>query len=120
MNTDAIDVFFELCHKAKNVCDRNPSASEWLPSFESVLAHLRSNGNLRSKFEDAFIKIIDNPDLAPWELIAYCMHFLQWKRVQVKVLDNMASSCDWRIKTIMSHILDSFNDDWEDRVLYSE
>lgn len=53
-----------------------------------------------------------------FELLAYLMYELRWPEVKEAVLRAIAANEDFRIKTPLSHILEAFDDDWEDIVMY--
>lgn len=56
----------------------------------------------------------------PWELISYCMYELRWPSVKRKAEQLRDEASDPRNRRVMELILESFDDNWEDRVLYSQ
>ncbi len=60
---------------------------------------------------------------APWEFLQFCMHTLRWPEVQEFIIgqrDADVSQHGARSSTIWNDILQAFQTDWKDAILYQK
>ena len=72
---------------------------------------------LKSQFEKAFIELSKKGPEFPWELISFCMHTFKWESLKnnfESLLNEAKTNNDLRAQPILIHILESFEDTWED------
>ena len=107
-----------LMEVANQQQDVGVSTVDFEDSFERVLDYIKRHPEVRETAEALFIEALDWV-LDPWELIAFCMHELRWQSVRDAVETRLALSRNQREKPILRSILEAFEDDWVDRVLYA-
>jgi hypothetical protein len=67
---------------------------------------------------ERFCEAVDS-GVPPWEVVAFCMHGFPLVTVLQKVKAELASAVlDPRARGVLTHILKSFQADWDDRELY--
>lgn len=117
MTTDrANDQLAALFAAAKRACLDGTSTTDYEPAAAALLDYIQANPSCH---EDAMAMVLTGvDDMTPFELIAYLMYELRWPQVKEAVLRGIDANEDWRIKTALSHILEAFDDDWEDIVMY--
>lgn len=67
----------------------NFSAEEDEDDFIRFLALIKQNLGLRAHFVEIFTRMLRAETPAPFHLIAFCMHELQWPEIEQVALDEM-------------------------------
>ena len=92
----------------------NSSAQEIVPFGAMLIKLIRSNPAMKALFEHEFIEMTSS---APPELIEFCMHALRWGSLRnyfAKQQSLALESNDWRVEPYYRHLLEAFEDEWED------
>lgn len=55
----------------------------------------------------------------PIELVEYCVHVLRWAELKSKFEVLLLTTTDRRIQTALKRLLEAFEDDWNQRDIYS-
>lgn len=118
MKDDIIDEFLLLLKSAEETCYKSISTTEYEPIFRKVLQFIETHTEHQSFFKGILVEMVTSPTLGPWELIPFCMHRLRWGEIKDAAQKELDSHEDWRVKNVMSKIIDSFSDDWQDADLY--
>jgi hypothetical protein len=67
----------------------NSSAEEDEDEFICFLALIKRNPDLRARFVHLFTRMLRAETPAPYHLIAFCMHELQWPEIEQIALEEM-------------------------------
>ena len=114
--------FRTLCEQAEVAynCSESRGTPDLVPYGHRILTLIERHPERRSDFERAFCDLWQT-HIGPWELISFCMHTLRWPVVRQFIesaFHDAQQRQDWRSIPIASHILASFNDDWEHADLF--
>lgn len=121
---ETIEHFQLIAKQATDLLAKTFNAPDLLPFGKSMLELVERHPEQRAAFAKEFVAALYQPnDFDPW-LLEFCMHALRWPELEAKF---NAISCeavvknDWNLIQPLQHILDSFEDDWEDaQDFYSE
>lgn len=102
---------------ANRACRDGAVTRGFEPIFVAALDFLQHHPACHAHARHLFITGLEEASLE-WELIAYCMHELQWPEVRTRAVELMAVARDWRARSLYSHIVQAFEDDWPDVILY--
>ncbi len=116
--SDPIKQFWDLCSQAKRVWETIPDTKKFEPFLLDILDHVKRHREFHEEFKRCFIQIIDDPTVAPWEVVMYGMRELKWKEVYDVAHEKYIESEDVRIKDVMKNIMAVFDNEWEDSDLY--
>lgn len=116
MNPDE-DELAALLASAVHACDVGASTVDYEPAFGAVLDFIEHEPEIAATAKEMIITGVNNGTLG-LELVEFLMHSLRWPEVKQAVETRLDNATDWRIKSGMSGILDSFEDDWSDAVMY--
>ncbi len=75
----------------------------------------------KEEFEHVFIEDFDIFNECPWELTQLCMHHLKLSKYRTHLetkLKEAKCKSDWRAIPVINHILDSYQDNWDDKELF--
>jgi hypothetical protein len=118
-----LEQFWSLCQQAE-MAMRSPN-SRGTPDLErfglEILNLIEGHSDIRTDFEAAFCELWQRTPDTPWEIVMFCMHTLRWlnvRRFYEQQLQSAVARQDWRAEPVARRILDSFNDEWEDRDLF--
>lgn len=121
---DPIAQFWNICNEATRHLDETYSASGVIPYGARVLELIEKNEDRRPDFVEAFLDGLDKPDVCDKWLIQFCMHALRWPEAKEKFEELSRQAIEqnnWNRIQPLQHVLDSFEDDWEDaRDIYAE
>ena len=79
--------------------------------LQEVHAHPEEKIFLLSLFTDEIQKTH-----VPWELLQFCFHELRWSEILTVLKQKRLSEIgDPRARPIWDHLIDAFDDNWEDR-----
>jgi hypothetical protein len=117
--TTTVDKFQKLCHAANDACTTLGTATDCEPYFLATLNFVKMNPQHSADFKRLFVTMVRDPEAGPWELIAFCMRELKWPEVLTAVQQELESSKDFRVKTVMSKIAAVYAPEWGDGSVYS-
>jgi len=115
---DPVNKFWNLCKEASLEWEKTADTKLYEPFLLKVLNHIKSNTNFHEEFQECFIQIIKNPELAIWEIVMFCMRELKWEKVYNTLKEEHFQCMDIRKKHILEDILAVFDDDWENSDLF--
>ena len=107
----------ELFSAALRACEQGTSTSDFEQSFERLLEFILDYPECRPSAEQRFIAHLADGSMG-WELAGYCMHTLRMPAVKEEALRLLALTHDSRLNNTLARVLASFEDDWDDAVLY--
>jgi hypothetical protein len=92
-------------------------ASELEADFLQLLQVINRSPSLRARFSDLFSRMIRGEIPEPENMVAFCMHELRWPEV-LEVAKREAAKWDPRTLSVATQVVEAFQDDWRDRVLF--
>ena len=113
-----LDEFRSLCLAAKLACETIGSTFQFEPYLLAVLRLIKDDPIHWPEFKLYFVEMLSNPDLGPWELIAFCMRELQWPELLRGAQAQLEAATDFRVKSVMAKIVSVYETEWEDADLY--
>lgn len=119
MNSLIIDEFKRLCREAGEGCERSVSTSHFEPLLLRTLNFIKAHPEQLTEIKQIFVVMIARPNTGPWELITYCMRELQWTEVFIAAREELLKSNDFRVKDILTKIVEVYSVAWQDADLYS-
>lgn len=84
------------------------------PAGLAILDLVAAYPELREEFIQLFVNVLSD---GPWEMLAFCMHTLRWPEVRAIIQqkrDREIATISARTSPVFDHVLDAFNDAWED------
>jgi hypothetical protein len=115
-----IERFRELVLAAAKAFLPESGADEIVPFGAALVELVRSNPSEQQHFEREFIA---SSEIAPPELLEFCMHALRWEPLRAHFVSQHRSAIernDWRAEPYYRHLTEAFEDDWEDaRTFYA-
>ena len=120
---DALEQFHAIAKSATDRLAETSNAPDLIPYGTAMLELIGKHPEQRPAFVRAFVRGIQNPEeFDPW-LIQFCMHALRWPELK-KEFNAMSREAvarnDWNLIQPLGHVLDAFEDNWEDRDFYAE
>jgi hypothetical protein len=110
---DVMKAFYALCSTASEAEDTE--LDRYLePEYSSVLDHIIAHPEYRKQFGTEMLKMADFPGDISAQLVEYCMHELRWPEVEAAARVKLAAAEDPRSRSVFEHILESFQDGWDD------
>ena len=110
--------FERLFANAVAACDSGASTSDFEAEFARVLKFAKQHPELRKQIEAVFVNALaDTP--TPWELIGFCMHALRWASVRATAESMRTRASDPRSERVYRLVLEAFDDNWDQREMYS-
>lgn len=109
----SLDVLFQAAERA---CDAGASTTDFEPEFVRLLEFIKQHPVCHRKAERRFLEALSTPSLS-WELVTFCMHSLRMQAVRDEACRLIAENKDPR-RIWLTHVIDSFSDDWEDAEMY--
>ena len=109
-----IESFRKVVSDASTAFLPGSNADEIIPFGAELVRLARSDQALRSDLE---LEFIEAARAAPPELIEFCMHALRWHSLHAyfrQCQTDAIARNDWRAEPFYRHIVESFEDDWED------
>lgn len=123
-NMDPIAEFWNICDEATRHLDETYSASGVIPYGARILEVIEKHEDRRADFVQAFVEAIDKPDACDKWLIQFCMHALRWPEAKEKFEEQCRKATEqnnWNRIQPLHHILNSFEDEWDDaKDIYAE
>jgi hypothetical protein len=107
-----------LTLKATHACEGPVGTHEYEKAFLSVLNYMKEHPMDADAYKNYFVKMLSDPALGPWELIAFCMRELQWPEVLEAARERLKLMRDPRIKSVMAEVIEVYQPNWADSVLY--
>mgnify|MGYP001464030034 CR=1 FL=1 len=110
--TEFEEIFAEAREKLAITYDQ----PDLIPYGIRLVALCQSHPQLREEFARTFIRMFFDEARNEVSLIEFAMHALRWPEVKLafEALSQYAvSKNDWRIINPIGHILDAFEDGWE-------
>jgi hypothetical protein len=117
MTMGAIEEFWSIAEAATKKINETYNAPDVIPYGICILDLIERNPDKRSQFADAFFQLFIGPSRYEEALIEFCMHVLRWPEVKTRfeALSREAiEKEDWNNINPLQHILEAFEDDWED------
>lgn len=100
------------------------NAPDVVPYGRKIVQLVRQNPDHRADFVKAFVEGVNAPDKCDRWLIEFCMHALRMPEAKLEfeqLSRDAIAKQDWNRIQPLGHILDAFEDDWEDaRDVYAE
>lgn len=109
-----LDALFAVAVRAS---EGGESATDFEPAFSALLDYIRLHPDIHPRALDTLVEGVRNNSLG-WELVSFLMHDLRWPEVREITLQVIQRAVDWRIKTPMSHILEAYDDEWDEADIY--
>ena len=113
-------VLHELFAKARRALDEGDSTCDFEPSFAELLDFIQANPECRTEALSWFLERLEGSDGSGlWgELLEYCMHELRWPEVEAVALEILRETDDWRLRSVLLHVVAAFEEDWPDADMY--
>ena len=111
---DPVARFRELVSSAAEGFRPHSDAPEIIPFGTDILNLVRAHPEAQTLFEQEFIAATR---VAPPELLEFCMHALRWPRLRAHFQEQQDAAIarnDWRAEPYYRHLLEAFDDDWQD------
>jgi hypothetical protein len=113
--------FERLSEEANIILNRTFDCRQAELAYIKILNLIKENPDFRSQFVIALLSILRSGK-APWELIQFCMRELQWLEIKDSIVMERKSELegkhDWRVVAVLNHILEVYEQTWEDAELY--
>jgi hypothetical protein len=72
-------------------------------------------------FVGSILKDELNKPGSAWEFLQFCFHVLRWPEMRAFVREGLERDMNnLRARAVWSHVLESFDDDWDDAEFYKE
>lgn len=111
--SDVLKKFYTLCAIASEAEDAE--LDRYLePEYSTVLDHIIAHPEYRKTFGNEMLRMVDFPGDISAQLVEYCMHELRWPEIEAAARVKLAAAEDPRSRIVFEHILESFQDDWDD------
>lgn len=107
----------DLFGDASRACEEGQSTADFEPTFVALLNYLEQHPSCHMHAEHRFIEGIREGNLG-WELVSFCMHKLRLEAVRNEAVRALNAPQDPRSVVVLSHVLESFEDAWEDADMY--
>jgi hypothetical protein len=108
----------QLCQEAAEAWRAGESTHDYEPAFQRVLEYVLSNPAARPQLDELAVELMNQPDFEALDLISYLMHTLRSPSVLAEARRISTESNDPRVKTALMHVVEAFDDQWEDRAMY--
>lgn len=122
---DAIQQFWKLLDAASEA-DSRPDTSG-CPTLEpfcrQMVVLIHNNPVMREAFAEAIWELYERSERGPWEIVSYLIHALRWNELKPRFLQSHADAIkaqDWRAEPVARHLLEAFEDEWADAILWDE
>jgi len=109
-----ITQFREIVAAAGKAFRPESGAPEIIPFGAALVELVRANPREREAFEREFM---ESTAVAPPELLEFCMHALRWESLRTVFRERQDAAIarnDWRSEPYYRHLLEAFDDEWED------
>ena len=106
--------FWQLCSKATSAWNENGDTHYYEPFLLAILTYVKSLPGFESDFKSCFLKLLNEPNLGIWEIVAFSMRELKWPEVRAEAEKILAQDNDYRVKQVMQDILDVYEEEWDD------
>jgi hypothetical protein len=106
-----------VASEATKVLSETHNAPDLIPFGTRLIDLVNRNPDLRSAFGEAFVSAFDQRQVFDLWLLQFCMHALRWPELQERFnqLSRQAiAEQDWNRIQPLQHVLDAFEQDWED------
>ena len=108
----------QLFSEAEAACNQGKSTADFEAPFVRLLQYIKEHPESRNAAEGRFLAGL-HARTTPWELISFCMHELRWEPVRQAIEQLMRHATDPRNQRVLRLIVESFDDQWDERQLYS-
>jgi hypothetical protein len=108
----------ELFSAANKACEEGQSIADFEPAFVALLNYLDQHPGCHAYAEHSFVEDIRGGNFC-WELVSFCMHKLRLEAVRDEAVRALSTLHDPRSKAVLSHVLESFEDEWKDADMYA-
>lgn len=88
----------------------------------SIIIFIKINHQNKEEIIDWLIFNIQNKKINNFEIIPFCMHELRWEEIKVVCESELKKSTlnnDWNNIDFLTDILESYEDDWQDKDMYN-
>ena len=109
--------FEQLTHEANEVLNKTFDCRKVEPIYIEILNLIKENPRYHNQFVTALLSILSSGK-APWELIQFCMRELQWPEIKNSIFAELEGAKDWRVISVLNHILEVYESEWEDAIIY--
>jgi len=109
--------FWELVDNIGDVLEQNLDYKTAEPNLVKLLTLVQRNPDLNSEFEEAFLKMVKQPDSYSSLAVEFCMHTLKFAKVK-EFAESRLNSHPLRIDIRARHVVDSFDDNWKTARLF--
>ena len=121
---DPLTEFRSIARAATNVLSKTHNAPDLVPFGARLVELVNRHPELRGEFENAFVAALDQREDFDLWLLQFCMHALQWPELEEQFINLSRQAIphdNWNKIQPLQHILDAFEQDWEDaKDLYAE
>jgi hypothetical protein len=109
--------FWSISSEATKQVAQTFHASDVIPYGRKIVQLVLANPGNRNEFVKAFVEGADAPEKCDRWLIEFCMHALRMPEAKLefeRMNREAVAKQDWNRIQPLGHILDAFEDDWED------
>lgn len=110
--------FIGFCDAVKEKEKVTYGVNEIEKELLEVLNYIKINKSQEDAIKKFLIKIVKGVEVYPLEIIIFCMRELQWLEIKEVALVEKTKTHDWRIISSMNHILEVYEDEWENADMY--
>lgn len=126
MKNQVIDEFDALSKRVAQLAEPTLGEDELEPLYEEILGFLEAHSSHRAELAQRLIDVIGayrfgrerRELLLPSTAIAYSMHVLRWSEILKFAEQEHCAFYAPKLATLMTSIMESFDDNWEDRDFY--
>lgn len=126
MRNQVIDDFDALSNRVAQLAEPTLGEDELEPLYEKILGFLEEHSAYRVELAQRLIDVIGSyrfgrarqEPLLPSTAIAYSMHVLRWPEVLKFAEQEHLTFYAPKMATLMTGIMEAFDDDWEDKDFY--
>ena len=111
---NVVDSFRKIVSDAKETFLPESGTEEIIPYGIALVRLAETHPEQRAVFQQEFVAASHT---APPELIEFCMHALRWDSLRIyfqQCHSDAVARNDWRAEPFYRHLVDSFEDTWED------
>jgi hypothetical protein len=118
MSDKVIEVSWEKCAAIQRRWEVTLQPREFEDALLDLLVYVKSYQDRRDDFVTAFSEIVASHREGPLEILVFCMRELQWPEIRSFAISKIEGSTDPRVRDVLADLLDVYEAEWEDSVLY--
>jgi|GEM_PF-2346789 len=119
MDAEAVKAeFWVLCQDFTQSWAADTDTRDWEPFLLAILRFCQQNEASHTVLVACFEQILTGDKRVPLEAVEFCMHTLRWNEIYSLTARLIREATNPRVQSSLSHVLNSFDPEWEDRDLY--